>query len=153
MELKINKYNKLNFNLLLLGHGYFPQFNDNIKKYITIKNDLDYKIYYEELHNSLGILPQFNSDKYYFEKASSSVAASLISNTPLIANKTLLNSYYYLNHDVIYYQNDNENILDTIERIKLLDKSIIYEKRKNLTELTSKLINRNINIFKNIIED
>jgi hypothetical protein len=52
--------------------------------------------YYEVLHSCKAILPAFASDAYYVNKGSSSVAASFISGTPLVATPRLLQAYSFL---------------------------------------------------------
>jgi len=49
--------------------------------------------YYEVLHSCIALSPAFASNAYYVNKGSSSIGASLISGTPLIAHRRMLKSY------------------------------------------------------------
>ena len=52
--------------------------------------------YYWTLTQAEALLAAFASDSYYTDKSSSSVAASLLCATPMIADQKLLDSYSYL---------------------------------------------------------
>ena len=53
------------------------------------------------LHSCAAILPAFNSPAYYLSKGSSSVGASLIAGTPLVATPQLLGAYSFLDESAV----------------------------------------------------
>ena len=53
------------------------------------------------LHSCAALLPAFNSPAYYLNKGSSSVGASLISGTPLLASPPLLEAYSFLDPSAV----------------------------------------------------
>lgn len=60
--------------------------------------------YYRAVAQARAVLPAFASDAYYTHKASSSVAASLICGTPLLADARLLAAYSYLPANATFAQ-------------------------------------------------
>ena len=60
------------------------------------------------IQRALAILPAFASPAYLTHKASSSVAASIICGTPLLADAALLNSYSYLAPAAVFQAAEGE---------------------------------------------
>jgi hypothetical protein len=80
----------------ILGNGKYLGVPQNILPYVSVNFSLDYITYYNLLHQAFAILPAFADDDYYKTKASSSVPASLIAQSPIVGSPQLLESYKYL---------------------------------------------------------
>jgi hypothetical protein len=105
--------------LLVLGSGSGSNMllTESMKDKIVFKTNLPYHDFYRTLHDATGIIPAFATDGYYFDKASSTVAASLISTTPLIASPLLLEKYKYLDKSVVYLRRKDENAVQAALRL------------------------------------
>lgn len=57
--------------------------------------------YYAAIESAIALLLAFASKAYYTLKASSSVAASIICGTPLLADSELLAAYTYVSPDAV----------------------------------------------------
>ncbi|KAJ3288621.1 hypothetical protein HK104_008059 [Borealophlyctis nickersoniae] len=142
-----------NFRLLLLGSGARLKIPHELKPYVDIKNKLDYLPYYSTLHQNFALLPSFASDAYYTHKASSSVAAALITGVPLIGTERLLAAYAYLGSEALYIRGENETEVDAVERVLKLGKEVMKEKRKYMGSLSAEMIKRNMDVFRAIVLD
>ncbi|CAO3680663.1 unnamed protein product [Umbelopsis ramanniana] len=132
------------FHLLLLGQGSPFDLKEPLASHVSTYNDLPYLDYYDKIHHSLALLPAFASDSYLVYKASSSVGAALLTGVPLIADQALLDSYRHLSKDGVYFQNDGEHFIDTVERIRKLSIKDMNEKRGNASAMNSRIIKDNI---------
>ncbi|KAH8555423.1 hypothetical protein BGW37DRAFT_477101 [Umbelopsis sp. PMI_123] len=132
------------FHLLLLGQGSPFDLKEPLASHVSTFNDLPYLDYYDKIHHSLALLPAFASDSYLLYKASSSVGASLLTGVPLIADQALLDSYRHLTKDGVYFQNDGEHFIDTVERIRKLSVEEMNEKRANASAMNRHIIEGNI---------
>jgi hypothetical protein len=132
------------FHLLLLGQGSPFDLQEPLSSHVSTYNDLPYLEYYDKIHHSLALLPAFASDSYLLYKASSSVGAALLTGVPLIADQALLDSYRHLSKDGVYFQNDGEHFIDTVERIRKLSVMDMNEKRGNASAMNSRIIKENI---------
>ncbi|KAG7403860.1 hypothetical protein Forpe1208_v016346 [Fusarium oxysporum f. sp. rapae] len=90
------------------------------KDRIKFHRGLPYPEFYEVLHSATAMLPAFASHEYVESKASSTIAASLIVGSPLIADDALLNAYRFLRRDDVYYREKGEDEIDVVERIAKL---------------------------------
>ncbi|MDI1485316.1 MAG: hypothetical protein OHK93_000453 [Ramalina farinacea] len=103
--------------LHLLGSGpNKPRVPEGLKSHVFFHDNLPYKEYYELLSQQAAILPAFSTDKYYSIKASSSIPASLISGSPLVATARDLHAYSYLDEGSVWFQRDNETDFDVLAR-------------------------------------
>ncbi|KAF5250226.1 hypothetical protein FANTH_4551 [Fusarium anthophilum] len=106
--------------LHVVGNGGLPKVPDEAKSRIKFHRGLPYPEFYEVLRSATAMLPAFASHEYVQSKASSTVAASLIVGSPLIADDALLNAYRFLRRDDVYYREKGEDETDVIERIAKL---------------------------------
>ncbi|OZJ06595.1 hypothetical protein BZG36_00641 [Bifiguratus adelaidae] len=141
-----------NFKLRLLGQGSPFDLQEPLSKYITTRNNIPYLDYYYDIHHNVALLPAFGSDDYYEFKASSSVGAALLTGVPLVANKRLLETYRHLSMDGVYYQNDGEHVIDTVERIRMLSPEMMEEKRANATKMNERIIADNIDTWRSLLK-
>jgi hypothetical protein len=87
---------------VLAGHGKQVGVPAKILPYVSVNFSLDYISYYNLLHEAFALIPAFADEGYYALKASSSVPASFIANTPLLGSKRLVESYGYLSESSIW---------------------------------------------------
>lgn len=138
------------FQLQLLGQGSPFQLEPPLSEHISTFNDIPYRDYYDKIHHSMALLPAFASDSYYVYKASSSVGASLLTGVPMIADQKLLDSYTHLTRDGVYYQEDGENVIDTVERLRNMPISQVIEKRANASAMNRYIIEDNMSRFRSL---
>lgn len=114
--------------LHLIGHGNRPSVPDDVKHHVQFDASLSYPDFYALLDKMFALLPAFASDTYYSHKASSSVPASLIAGTPIVANKQLLDAYSYLPREATWEQHDGEEELDVIARVMGNKEEYLYRR-------------------------
>ncbi|BFZ62482.1 hypothetical protein YB2330_003576 [Saitoella coloradoensis] len=103
--------------LHLLGQGKPPTIPDNVVDNVKIDQKLNYTDFYSILSDSFAVLTAFGEETYFSEKASSSVPASIISGCPLIADQRTLETYRYLDDDMVWIKAAGEDDMDVIARI------------------------------------
>ena len=89
---------------ILAGNGKELGIPAKIMPYVSVNFSLDFIPYYNLLHESFALIPAFADDDYYTTKASSSIPASFIANTPILGSQQLLESYGYLSRDSMWYE-------------------------------------------------
>ena len=82
--------------IILAGNGKEVGVPGKVMPYVSVNFSLDFIPYYNLLHESFALIPAFADEGYYKTKASSSIAASFIANTPILGSQRLLESYGYL---------------------------------------------------------
>jgi hypothetical protein len=152
IKLEQNETAWKDFQLQLLGQGSPFQLEPPLSDHISTFNNIPYLEYYDKIHHSMALLPAFASDSYYEYKASSSVGASLLTGVPMIADQKLLNSYTHLTRDGVYFQEDGENVIDTVERLRSMPISEVIEKRANASAMNQNIIQDNINRFRSLYQ-
>ncbi len=104
------------FKLIVLGNGNIS-ISDDIRSAVSLRQNEKYPQYYSIIQNNIALLTAFASGVYYKEKASSSVAASLICRTPLLTSAETLRTYSYLSPSSVWLQEPEESELDAMLRI------------------------------------
>ncbi|OZJ02129.1 hypothetical protein BZG36_04586 [Bifiguratus adelaidae] len=150
-KLQHNETDWKDFQLQLLGQGSPFELQEPLSKHVTTRNNLPYLEYYYAIHHNVALLPAFGSDAYYEYKASSSVGAALLTGTPLVANKRLLDTYRHLSVDGVYHQEANESVIDTVDRIRKLHPAVMNEKRANASRMNERIILDNIRIWSEFV--
>jgi hypothetical protein len=84
---------------------------------VVVDSGLAYLPYYAIIARSVALVPSFATDHYYVERASSTVAASLIAGCPLVASRRLLATYTYLDESVVWVQEEDEDEMDVVIRV------------------------------------
>ena len=131
--------------LHLIGYGTpHPEVPETIKNNVFFHELLPYRKYYDLLSTQSAILPVFATDIYLWQKASSSVPASFISGSPLIANKELLSAYSYIGEDAVYLQGDNETDFDVLGRVLRAPQSERGEKVRRVRERAMEVVEENV---------
>ncbi|KAL9640240.1 MAG: hypothetical protein Q9164_000386 [Protoblastenia rupestris] len=134
-----------NIQLHLLGHGDIrPTVPDPLKPHVFFHESLPYPDFYDLLSQQSALLPAFSSDHYLWMKASSSIAASLIGGTPLVANKKILHAYSYLSEDAVYLQREGESEFDVIQRMLESPRSWRLEKQRRVRKRAAEVVEENV---------
>ncbi|KAK9837010.1 hypothetical protein WJX81_006780 [Elliptochloris bilobata] len=102
--------------LTLIGHGdlLIPA---PLQGKVVKRTSLNYKEYYSVIRGALAVLPAFASPIYLTHKASSSVAAAIISGTPLLADEALLRAYSYLPRHAVFEAVAGEHEASAMARV------------------------------------
>ena len=106
--------------IVVIGTGSARALSDDLKDSVRFLTNVPYPDFYRTLHGALALLPAFAEDKYYFTKASSTIAASLISTTPLIASSLLLKKYTFLGEGDVFLRKDLESEAQAAVRLATL---------------------------------
>ena len=85
---------------LFLPNGYMPA-----------------NIFYNFIHQAMGLIPLFASENYYIDRQSSTVRCSILTQTPLLASRQLLDSHQYIPEDAVWLKYDNESDVGAVLRI------------------------------------
>jgi hypothetical protein len=113
----LDQSNDRNVTMHLLGHGKHPDVPIEVRQHVKFDERLAYLDYYSIISRTFALLPAFASEQYLDRKASSSVPASLIGGTPLVATQSIMDAYSYLDKDVVWLQENSEEDLDVVGRI------------------------------------
>lgn len=142
-------------NLHLVGFGKHPEVPQDLQNHVIFDERLDYTDFYTTLMQSDAVLTAFALEDYYVTKASSTVPASLIAGTPLVADKRLLQTYKYLDESIVWMQEEGESEMDTVGRVlamsraekhakktavKAWNERLVEENRRNVREWTAKAV-------------
>jgi hypothetical protein len=129
--------------LHLLGHGDPPKIPSKISSHVALDQGLDYSTYYGMLSRTFSLLPAFATDEYLDRKASSSIPASLIAGTPLIATEEILGAYAYLPHDAVWLQFKGESEMDTVQRVVAWSDEEHALKKSKVRSASARIVQRN----------
>jgi hypothetical protein len=99
------------------------------------------------------MLPAFASAEYTKSKASSTIPASLIVGSPLIADDDLLGAYRFLTRDDVYYREQGEDEIDVVERIAKMSDAERQQKADGLRAKNALLTKKGAEQFREWIAD
>ena len=74
-------------------------------------------IYYSIIQQSAGIIPLFAQDTYFNGTQSSSISASFLTRTPLLASQRLLDTHPHVPREAVWFKHHNETDIEAILRI------------------------------------
>jgi hypothetical protein len=149
--------------VILVGQGKQVGVPGKILPYVSVDFSLDYIPYYNLLHEAFALILAFADEGYYSSKASSSVAASFIANTPALGSERLLESYGYLSEESIWMIDGNEggeiHAVYEILRRHFDDngmergswKTAIEEKRRAVKQHALELMGENTKLMREIV--
>lgn len=104
--------------LHLVGSGPTkPVVPGQVKEMVQFDENLNYTDFYTTLGGMTAILPAFADEGYFTHKASSSVPASLIAGSPLVATRKLLDAYSYLDESTVWLQKDDQSDFDVLWQV------------------------------------
>jgi hypothetical protein len=145
----------------LAGDGKKVGVPAKIMPYVSVNFSLDFIPYYNLLHESFALIPAFADEGYYTTKASSSVPASLIANTPIVASQALLESYGYMSHDAIWKHTGESEMTAIYELLRLhfddhgIEKSswkvALEERRRSVKKRALELMAQNSRLMRTMI--
>ena len=133
----------LNASLHLVGLGKIPTIPDSIAHRVVLHNNLPFPAYWTVLSKAMGIIPTFAHEKYFLDRASSNVATSVISGTPLIAKEELFRQYSYITPEMMWLQQENESEIDTWLRVLAMGKEKWHEKKQIILRRRGELMVEN----------
>ena len=136
-----------NVTLHLLGSGNKPPVPEGLSNHVFFDEDLSYEEYYTVLSNTFAILPAFADNEYLDRKASSTVPASLLGGTPLVATEEILAAYSYLPKEAVYCQKEGETELAAIGRILLLKAKERKDKMTSVRKTCAEIIEGNVELI------
>jgi hypothetical protein len=147
--LDIAKYNSElhpNFHLSIVGRGTRLTAPDEIAHCVEIIRNESYCNYFGRIMHSVALLTAFASNIYFTKKASSTVAASLIAQVPLLTEERTLRVYNYLSPDSVWLkkrgQSDIEAILGVLSEPDLRSK--IRQKKESLMRDIARVYEQNL---------
>ena len=144
---------RANVTLHLLGSGKRPSVPGNLSSHVFFDEDLSYSEYYAVLSNTFAILPAFADHDYLDRKASSTVPASLLGGTPLVATGEILAAYSYLPNEAVYRQKEGETELLAIGRILQLNSRERKDKIASVKKACMKIIEDNVNLIETWVKE
>jgi hypothetical protein len=112
---------------------------------------LPFQEFYEVLHSCLAIMPAFASEAYYLHKGSSSIAASFIAGTPLIATPRTLAAYSFLDSSAVFLVPEGTRDVDAMEAVMELPSEVIEAKLAAMRALRYQLYERNFALFQKLL--
>ena len=112
---------------------------------------LPFQEFYEVLHSCLAIMPAFASEAYYLHKGSSSVAASFIAGTPLIATPRTLAAYSFLDASAVFLVPEGTRDVDAMEAVMELPSEVIEAKLAAMRALRYQLYERNFALLQSAL--
>jgi hypothetical protein len=142
-----------NVSLHLVGHGDHPKVPENLKQNVIFDEGLDYIDFYAILSRTFAMLPAFGSDEYLDRKASSTIPASLIAGTPLVATREIVNAYSYLSDDMLWLQSPGESEFEVVSRALAMTDEQRAEKTNKVRRHNEMLIERNVRAVRNWTEE
>lgn len=130
--------------LHLVGSGSpKPEVPDNIKDMVVFDENLNYTDFYNVLSGMTAILPAFADDDYFVHKASSSVPASIISGSPIVATRRMLDMYSYLDEDAVWLQGQDETDFEAVWDIVKKPRSQRERKRADAKHFAKQIVKQN----------
>ena len=142
-----NDEEQANVTLRLLGSGKRPTVPGPLSEHVFFDEGLSYKDYYSVLSHTFALLPAFANDEYLQFKASSTIPASLLSGTPLVATKEILEAYSYLPEDAVYFQKDQETELEVIGKVLKANAKELEAKKSLVREACAKILDDNVDLI------
>lgn len=137
-----------NVTLHLLGSGQRPEVPEGLQDHVYFDEGLSYGDFYSILSQTFALLPAFANGEYLDRKASSSVPASLLGATPLVATKEILAAYTYLPEEAVYLRAEGESELDVIGRVLQLQTKARKAKMMTVRTTCARLVEGNVELFR-----
>ncbi|KAF3108638.1 hypothetical protein TWF225_003809 [Orbilia oligospora] len=131
--------------LRLPGYGDWPpNIPEQLKNRVFLHSHYDFPEYFSLLARSMAILPAFATHKYFEDRASSTIATSVIAGVPLVATKELVEKYAYIEADGAWLQEDGEEEIVTWLRVLKLGKEEWETRKRKVRALRTRLIRQNL---------
>jgi hypothetical protein len=92
-------------------------------------------------------LPLFASDAYFVNKGSSSIGASIITGTPLIATPKLLAAYHFFDESMVHLVNENATEVESMMAVLATSPELRRAKEHALISMRRALYDRNLYVL------
>lgn len=106
---------------------------------VSVHSGLPFTQFYNVMHRALGLVPIVASEAYFSHKFSSTLLTSLVTGTPVICSKRMLDVYMMFDKDSVLLQLEDEAEVDTMIRSMSLSTEQLLEKRNALEKLRLRL--------------
>ncbi|KAK9447193.1 uncharacterized protein V1518DRAFT_421596 [Limtongia smithiae] len=130
--------------LRLVGSGVLPRIADDLAHKIGFITNLNFFEFFVEMSKGIAIIPTLGNEHYLQSQASSSVATSIVSGTPLIANTEFLRAHSQIPLEAVWLQGEGETELQVLQRIGHLAPSLWLEKKAKVERLKNSLLHENV---------
>eukprot|EP00198_Chlamydomonas_reinhardtii_P007795 XP_001697132.1 predicted protein [Chlamydomonas reinhardtii] len=129
------------FGIRLLGKGQGDRLGipPELEPHVTLLRRLHFRTFYEAIHHTFALIPALASNKYYSHKFSSTILSSLISGTPMIADRRFLSAYGMFNESEVYLQREGEQEVDVMLRVLRTPAEQLLAVRRALLDLRARL--------------
>eukprot|EP00887_Chlorella_sp_A99_P002208 scaffold21.g2208.t1 len=107
--------------------------------------------YYELLHSCIALVPAFASPAYYVNKGSSTIGAALVTDTPLIATRGLLQAYSFLEESAVFLADEAQSDVEAMLWVLSLDRAEWVAKAAALRALRLELYDRNLQVLQRML--
>ncbi|KAJ3045531.1 hypothetical protein HDV00_009188 [Rhizophlyctis rosea] len=147
-----------NASLHLLGSGRRrPRIPAKLKPYVRIHAELDFPPYWNLLAESIAIIPAFANDDYLINRASSTIATSMIAGAPIIAPMEVIDKYQYLtggDHHAApsWVQEEGEDEIDTFIRVLKLGEAEWVRMKREVRERRVELVEDNLRVVGEVLD-
>ncbi|KAL6763640.1 hypothetical protein V8C86DRAFT_2492617 [Haematococcus lacustris] len=100
---------------------------------------LPYPEFWAHIHRSLALVPAFGMSVYYESRISSTILASFITSTPLIAEQRLLDTYPFLTPAHVFLREPGEDEAAAMYRVASMPDADIFDRRAAMQQLRLQL--------------
>ncbi|KAF3923009.1 hypothetical protein ABW20_dc0103696 [Dactylellina cionopaga] len=143
-----------NATLRLPGYGDWPpEIPSQLSTHVFMHSHYDFPEYFSLLSRSMAILPAFATHKYFEDRASSTIATSVIAGVPLVATKELVEKYAYIEAEDVWLQEDEEEEIVTWLRVLKLGREEWEAKKRAVRALRTRLIRNNLRLVGQLLDD
>mmetsp|Transcript_17798 Transcript_17798/g.38324 ORF Transcript_17798/g.38324 Transcript_17798/m.38324 type:complete len:401 (+) Transcript_17798:100-1302(+) len=125
-----------------------PELKDDVEHH----SRLPYPEFWSRIHHSLALVPAFGMPVYYESRISSTILASLITGTPVIAEQRLLDTYTFLTPDHVFLRQPGEDEAAAMYRIARMREEEVLARRQALGELRDQMNARARDMFIKLLE-
>ena len=110
---------------------------------VVFDENLNYTDFYDVLSGMTAILPAFADDDYFIHKASSSVPASIIAGSPIVATRRMLDMYSYMHEDTVWLQREGQSDFEALWEIIKKPRSQRERKRADAKDYAKQIVRQN----------
>ncbi|KXZ46931.1 hypothetical protein GPECTOR_39g425 [Gonium pectorale] len=110
-----------------------------VRRLVTMVTYAPYKQFFNYIACSHALLPLFANESYLTTKFSSTVLASLSTETPVLADRAFLAAYTFLDERSIYLQAEGEGLVAAMQRVQAMPAAEHAARRSALALLRDKL--------------
>ncbi|EWC44976.1 hypothetical protein DRE_01035 [Drechslerella stenobrocha 248] len=144
----------VNATLRLPGYGDWPpEIPAQLSDRVVMHSHYDFPAYFSLLSRGMAIVPAFATHKYFEDRASSTIATSVIAGVPMIATEELLSKYSYLDAETAWVQDADEEEIVTWLRVLRLGREEWEAKKRRVRALRSRLMRANLNLVERLLDE